>query len=271
MRHRPASFDSQAAAYDQRAGFSPEVSHAIAQAAVAIGQMRPRDLIVEIGAGTGQIGRWFAQSPWRYIGFDLSRGMLEVFQQHPVSDTASRLLVSADGTLSWPLADATASLIFSSRALHLLPLTHVVTESFRIARHSDSVLITGRVQRQQTSVTARMQREMQQRMRHHGFPAREGNRHHQRLCDALCQRGARMLEPVVAARWTVKRTPWQSIEAWQSKPGLGGADPPREVKDAILRELQEWAKATFANLHQPIASEETYVLQGIELSGRSGR
>jgi hypothetical protein len=69
----------------------------------------------------------------------------------------------------------------------------------------------------------------------------------------------------MAARWTVTRTPWQSIAAWHATPGLGGIALPGQVKRAILDALCSWAAATFGNLHQESTSEEAYVLQGVRL------
>jgi hypothetical protein len=74
-----------------------------------------------------------------------------------------------------------------------------------------------------------------------------------------------VLDPVVVGRWTVTRTPWQSIEAGLSKPGLGGIDLRPDIKRAILGELCNWAKGTFGDLDHEVASEGAYVLQGIRL------
>src|SRR5574341_1398373 len=94
--------------------------------------------------------------------------------------SATPLLLQADGNAPWPLAD-------------------------------DAVVILGRVQRQDDSVAAMMQREMQRLLRQHGFHSRGGGQHQRQLLAAYRQHGATVLEPVSAARWTVTRTPWQSI------------------------------------------------------------
>jgi hypothetical protein len=66
----------------------------------------------------------------------------------------------------------------------------------------------------------------------------------------------------------VTRTPWQSIAAWQTQPGLGGIALPHNVKHAILEELCSWATVTFGDMHQEITSAEAYVLQGVRLGVR---
>jgi ubiquinone/menaquinone biosynthesis C-methylase UbiE len=265
MDDRAAPFDLQADTYDQRVGLPDQDCHAIVRAVLALAQMQPHDCLLEIGAGTGMIGTWFARLPLRYVGLDLSRGMLAVFRQRLSPHSGTPLLVQADGNVAWPLADATVRAIFSSRALHLLDLAHVIRESLRVARPDGTVVILGRVQRQDDNVAAVMQREMQRLLRQHGLQSRGGGPHQRQLLAAYGQHGGTVLEPVVAAQWAVTRTPWQSIADWQTKPGLGGIDPPPDVKRAILHDLCRWATVTFGDMQREVVSEEAYVLQGVRL------
>lgn len=268
MRHRVAPFDLQADTYDQRVGLPEPDCQAIARAVLALAQAQPHDLLLDMGAGTGMLGTWLALPPRRYIGLDLSRGMVATFRQRLAAHSGTPLLLQADGNDPWPLANATVRVIFSSRALHLLDLDHVVRESVRVARPDGAVVILGRVQRQDDSVAAMMQREMQRLLRQHGFHSRGGGQHQRQLLTAYRQHGATVLEPVRAVRWTVTRTPWQSIAAWDAKPGLGGVDPPPSVKRVILNDLCRWATETFGGMQRGVTSAEAYVLQGVGL--RSG-
>ena len=153
-----ANFDSQAHYYDQRVGLSDAAGAAIAQAVLALAGPGPGDLVAEIGAGTGLIGRWLTQSVVDYVGLDVSRGMLTRFRQR-LHAGSSAVLLQADGNCQWPMADGSARIIFSSRALHWLTRDHVVNETFRVAHPHLAVLLVGRVQRHRDSVPARMQRD----------------------------------------------------------------------------------------------------------------
>jgi hypothetical protein len=175
------------------------------------------------------------------------------------------LLLQADGNHPWPLADGTARVIFSSRALHLLDLVHVVDESCRVARHDGASLIIGRIQRAMGSLSTLLQQAMQRLLRQQGFSSHAGEQHQHRLLAALTLRGGTVLDPVVVVRWTVTRTPWQSIQAWQSKPGLAGIDVSPIVQRAILDELRSWAQSTFGDLNREVTCDEAYVLQGVNL------
>ena len=258
----PTPFDGQAPEFDRRVGLPEEDCRAIAQTALELAGARPGDTMLEIGAGTGMIGRWFLNHPVRYIGMDLSRGMLEVFRHRPGIARAG--LVQADGARPWPLPDGSVHLVFSSRAIHLLPLEHVMGELWRVASPAGAACVLGWVERQPESVKARLSHEMQRRVREHGFPVRAaGGR---RLLDACRQRGAAELPQTMVARWPVRHVPRQAIENWRSKPGLGGTVLPPGVQEEILGELEAWAAETFGDLDAGWKSEEAYVLEGVVLT-----
>lgn len=258
MSLTPTPFDAQAAQFDRRVGLPEEDCRGIAAAVLSLAGAGPGDPVVEIGAGTGMMGRWFLDHPVRYAGLDLSRGMLEVFHRR----APRACLVQADGARPWPFPDGSVRAVFSSRAIHLLPLEHVVTELFRVGQPG-SACVLGWVERQPESVKARMSREMQRRLRERGFPARSaGSR---RLLQALRERGAEDLPKTVVARWPVRHTARQSLEDWRSKEGLGGIVLPPGVQDEVLKELETWAVEAFGGLDAARETEDAYVLEGVRL------
>ncbi|MFP5287911.1 MAG: class I SAM-dependent methyltransferase [Thermoanaerobaculia bacterium] len=248
----PTSFDAQAAEFDRRVGFPEGECRAIAAAVLRLAGAGPGDRVVEIGAGTGMIGRWF---PKACIGLDVSIGMLAVFRRR----APEAGLVQADCARAWPLPDGCARAVFSSRAIHLLPLDVVVGEVSRVG----AACVLGWVERRPESIKSRMSREMQRRLRERGFPARSaGSR---RVLQALRERGARDLDKVVVASWPARHTPRQSLDDWRSKEGLGGIVLPPGVQDEVLRELEAWAEETFGSLDAALETEDAYVLEGVSL------
>lgn len=251
----PTSFDAQAAEFDRRAGFPEGECRAIAAAVLSLAGARAGDRVIEIGAGTGMIGRWFLDHP--YAGMDLSRGMLEVFRRR----APEAPLIQADGSRRWPLPDGSARVIFSSRAIHLLPHGHVIGEALRVA--PGGALVIGRVERQPESVKALLAREMRRRLRDLGFTPRDaGSR---RLLQALREEGARELERMEAVRWPARQTPREALDQWRGKEGLGGLVLPPGVQDEVLRGLEAWAQDTFGGLDLLQSTEEAYVLDGVRL------
>jgi hypothetical protein len=262
----PELFDAQAAAFEQRAGLPAAYCESIASAVLEIGEMRPGDAIIEVGPGTGQIGQWFVREDVRYVGLDLSAGMLGEFRRRLSDQAGLRAIIRADANSGWPVMSGTARTIFSSRAIHLLDHEHVASEVFRVADASGgATLIIGRVEREQESTRALMAREMNDRLRRHGIEGRGGAGQKRRLFDALQRRGAQRLEPVVVARWKVSACPRQSINSWRSLSSLGGVRVADAVRDQILTELEDWATRMFGGLDRQLESEETYVLSPLRI------
>jgi ubiquinone/menaquinone biosynthesis C-methylase UbiE len=263
-RHSWELFDDQATVFEQRAGLPQHYCRDIAKTVMEIGQIRPKDLIVEIGPGTGQIAEWFQRSA-AYVGFDLSNGMLRQAQRRLGSDTANGALVQADANASWPIASGSTRVIFSSRALHLLDNEHVAEEVFRIASDHGAHLVLGRVQRERESVRARMAKEMIERLRRHGFEGRRGEQQNQKLIESCCRRGAEDLGVRHVARWRVTTDPRQSVESWRCLSGLGGVKVPANIRDEILDEMEAWAMQVFGGLDRGIESEEIYALRHLRI------
>lgn len=258
------SFDGQASIFDDRAGLPAEHCRSIASAVIEIGKVVAGDLIFEIGAGTGQIGQWFGP-PIGYLGIDNSALMLNEFQSKLNGSTVDRLLVRADANASWPLTDATARVIFSSRTVHRLNLEHVADEVFRVASPAGSTLIIGRVERDPASVRSQLSDQMNELLRQRGFEGRRGKRRGIKLLEVCRQRGAEIVEPIAVAKWKVSASPEQSLDSWRHVAGLGGISIPTETKNEILKELEEWAKRVFGKLDQQFESDETYTLSPLRV------
>jgi ubiquinone/menaquinone biosynthesis C-methylase UbiE len=261
----PTSFDEQAREFDRRVGLAEEDCRGIAAAVLKMARVRPGDRMLEIGAGTGMIGRWFLNHSVSYIGLDLSREMLEIFRHRRGIVFAG--LVQADGAAPWPLPDGSLRLVFSSRTIHLLPVEHAVGELFRVASADGAACVLGWVERRPESVKVQLSQEMQRRVRERGFPVRSaGSR---RFLDACRQRGGEDLPKVTVARWPARHAPRQAIENWRAKTGLAGSVLPPGVQEEVLRELEAWATDTFGDLDAARESEEAYVLEGVALTSPS--
>lgn len=261
----PTPFDGQAPDFDRRAGLLDDDCRRIAAAVVSLAGVNAGDRVVEIGAGTGIMGRWFLDHPVRYMGLDLSRGMLGVFRRR----APGAPLVQADGARPWPFPDGSVRAVFSSRAIHLLPLEHVVEELYRVGQTGDqpgAALVLGWVEREPESVKARMAREMQRRLRERGFPARTaGSRRVLQACRERSAGGSADLPKTVVARWPVRHTARQSLDDWRSKEGLGGIVLPPGVQGEVLNELEAWAVEAFGGLDAALETEDAYVLEGLRL------
>jgi ubiquinone/menaquinone biosynthesis C-methylase UbiE len=262
------SFHEQAESFDQRAGLRASVCDSIAKELVQLAQLAPGDVVLEVGAGTGQIGLALCQLPLRYIGFDASAAMLEVFKRRHRESGRRVPLIATDGNNRWPADDGSVHLVFSSRAAHLLRVEHVVEEVFRVASPIGATLVIGRLQRDKQSCRARIRQEMRERLRQLGYASHEGQQKEQEILDACVRRGASRLERRVVATWPVQHSAAQTLASWREKSGLAGLELAAEVKEKVLSQLAVWAKDAFGALEALQSAEEKYVLEGVRLSSK---
>ena len=274
---RDVSFDHQARFFDQRAGLPPaasaEVAAALASRLAAAFAAQPAgpsgELVLEIGAGTGEIGAEL----WRrlpagstYLALDLSLGMLALFANKalrdkipPPSSLANLALVLSDASGCWPLADAAVGAIFCSRAAHRLDGARFLRETRRVLRPG-GWLVFGSVERSGESVRAQLQRQMRsllgERCGSGGPAGRDSRRQHQELVDAL---GGEICK-VTAATFEIHERPADSLAGWRSKRGLAGLDIPLEVQEDVLGRLELWAKERYGDLDLPRPATERYEL-----------
>ena len=261
MNTEKRCFDDQAARFDRRAGLPDELCPQLARSLLELCRASSGDLLLEIGAGTGQIGRHL-HGVVRYLGLDLSAPMLGQFRRR-----AGARLVQADADQDWPVAGASVRILFGSRVFHLLESQHLSKEAYRVAHPEGAVLLSGQIRRHPDSVQARMRQEMRRLLKQQGWPGKSRRHSFDSLLESACQRGAVPISPIVAARWEVSATPRHSIEAWKGKKGLAGVFPSPQAKQQVLQELADWAETSLGSLDRQFQSEQTYVLEGFRVPG----
>jgi ubiquinone/menaquinone biosynthesis C-methylase UbiE len=90
-----------------------DAARAVAGALLEMVSARPGDVVLEIGAGAGDIGQHFA-SAVGYVGMDSSPAMLGVFR----SKLSDARLVLGDAERDWPVRDGTVTAVLASRVAH---------------------------------------------------------------------------------------------------------------------------------------------------------
>ena len=276
---RRVRFDSQAADFDERAGLPETVAQVVGQEFVRLACLTDGGCIVDIGAGTGELGHGAIGLGLSYVGLDVSLPMLRVFRAKIAASSTERtaakrtLLAVADADAPWPIRADSAAIVFFSRAVHLLDQDHVVTQSLRVVRPGAAFLVIGRVRRSASSVRSLMRREMQRQLRRHGIVGRKGEEAPCGLAAAIRDQGclARDPERVVAARWTVREQPSASLAGWRSKQGLAGEPVPSDIQCSVLDALEGWAEEQFGDLRTIHTAQEAYELTVMTVQKPPGR
>lgn len=266
-KDRSFTFDPQAADFDRRAGIP---AGAAGDVATAVEELAAgRGVLLDVGAGTGEIGSILARR-LPYVGLDVSGPMLAVYRRK-LGAGMGAVLVLADAGKRWPIADAAVGTLFLSRAAHLLSPTHLVAEALRVTCPEGATLILGRVRREPGSLRAEMRRQMHRLLADHGVEGRGGERSRRRLTSAFEERGARVSPPREVASWPVVERAAESLEAWREKPGLAGRALEPEIRRDVLRRLERWARDAFGSLEVTHRGCERYELTVIDLPGGATR
>ncbi len=251
------SFSEQAAHYDARAGLPTTVGAAVARAIADISGIAAGDLVVEPGAGTGEVGVHLARLPVRYVGLDSAPAMLAVFRAKADPDAPN--LVVADCDRPWPLPAGSTVLVFAARVVHLLDPVHVAGEASRIAQTGGS-LILGRVLREPGGMKERLRARRQALLAAAGVDPRQGEPGTRRVIERCIDAGGAFLGRREVAAWTGEIAPARVLAEWEGLARGGSVIVDRGVRAQIAAELRAWALAEFGDLDRPEAFQERFVV-----------
>ena len=259
-------FDSQAATFDDRAGLAPDIAQAVAESIVELSGAERDDLVLEIGAGTGEIGIHLL-SLVEYIGLDRSARMLDVFRGRLREEDQARVqLVHGDADGKWPASDATAAAVFGSRVMHLLDPAHLEGELGRVLRPG-GVFLVGRVVRDRDSVRGRLRQQRQRVLKEHGVKPRQAEKLTESLLDRLVAGGAEAIEPRSVASWPVTTTPAVILDQWSALTSMGGVELTAEQRASILGDVRGWAEQELGDLGRSETATESYRVTGVRIGG----
>ncbi len=260
------SFDAQAKSFDKRAGLPARCTARVARALEALPGLERSARLLEIGAGTGEIGqhliaRGHQDSALDYWALDASAAMLEGFATRVPPEERQRLRVG-DANRPWPVADASLGAVFLSRVAHLLEPNHLWAETRRTAAPHGSWLVFGRRGRERRSLRAVLRRELHRLLSEEGRPFRRATAPDQLISALLTQGGSSAFRRVVD-EWSVEHCARSALEAWRAKPGLAGVALDARVKERVLDRLESWAQSHFGDLDTLQPSREHYELSGL--------
>ncbi len=257
-------FDAQAATFDVTRGLPPDVARRVAVGVTEIAGPAAELVLLEVGAGTGELGTELAGLVARYVGVDVSRPMLDVFGAKLAAGAAPRaLLVVADADGGWPVRERSVGAVFAARSAHLLEAAHLRDEVLRVCVPR-GVFLVGRVERSGVKTRLRQQREAV--LRERGLAPRSGAGRTRALLGALVATGAEAIEKRSVAAWTGETTAARVLERWASASTMGGVEVAGDVRAGVLADLRRWAAEHLGDLDRVETFTEEYTLEGVRLA-----
>lgn len=261
-----STYDLVAPTYDEFRALSDGVVGRIRAAVLQALAPSPRPRLLDLGAGSGRIGRAFVAAGDDYVGVDLSLGMLRQFARRSDTDGRVARLVRADGE-RLPFADATFHGVLLVQVFGgLEDWRRFVDEARRVLR-SPGALILGRGVLPDDGVDARMKAHLDGILDGMGVARGKKNARDdaQRWLASTAGGGA----PLVAAAWDAERTPRGFLV--RHRTGARFSMLPEPIKDEALSRLAAWAVREFGSLDAPSTERHTFELRTFTASGEETR
>jgi len=206
--------------------------------------------ILEIGCGTGRVGKGLCRAGAHYLGLDHSKAMLAEFCR----ELAGAPVVCAEG----------AQLPFASRGFDLTLLIQVIgpradwpqvlAEAIRVLRPG-GVLAMGRRERAADSLEARLNRKLNELIP----AAREDAQRNRGQARQWLEACSLRHREILAASWSENHSVSQFIERKRSAARFRRL--PQATQDGALLALECWARETIGELDRLWPQEQGLVLE----------
>ncbi|MCB9586865.1 MAG: methyltransferase domain-containing protein [Polyangiaceae bacterium] len=262
-------YGSQASAFDAKRGLAEVAPDWIARALVKLlGQAPTR--VLELGAGTGEIGVALAARAEHYVGVEASQGMAERWRQrfasHPELSSKSALEVQ-DADQAWPAEANSVDLVFASRSAHWFEPGHLRAELARVSRPG-TCFVLGRVVRSLDHPRRWLRREVHRALRVRGLEPKDGPRRGGELLYEIAHGDPRTcwIPRQAVLRWGFSAAPAEILDGWRAKPSLAGLELPAKARAEVLDEVSELANQRFGGLETELACSEEYAIEGVQFA-----
>lgn len=196
-----STFDSAASTFEHQRSLPREVPEAIRAAIWSITGLSGPARVLDIGAGTGRIGRAFVAAGDSYFGVDTSLAMLQEFSIDAVNCT----LTQADGN-HLPFSDRSFDVVLLMQVLSGVDdWTGILDEARRVVRVGGCVVV-GRSSNPEWGVDTQLKKQLKHILEDihlAPFPTEQSRRQAMALLESLAARHTH----AVAASWHVLATP----------------------------------------------------------------
>ncbi len=256
MSNMTSAFDSVASSFERFRALPNGVPEAIRSAIYAAVSIPSPARVLDLGAGTGRIGRIFAQAGDSYFGLDASLGMLQEFRRN----TKEGFLVQADGR----------HLPFRDQAFDVVLLMHVlsgtgefqamISEARRVC-NAKGIIVAGHTANPESGIDALLKQQLKLILEQKGIAWHRPQKAYRAALAFLEAMSKRHIH-VNAASWNVDATPQDFLLRHRS--GARFAALPAAIQEQALQQLTTWAEKTFGALDKSFKEQRSFELDIFE-------
>jgi ubiquinone/menaquinone biosynthesis C-methylase UbiE len=243
-------FDSTASTFERHRSLPTEVPEAIRSAIwSAVGLSAPAR-VLDIGAGTGRIGRAFVAAGDTYFGVDTSLAMLREFS----ANSSNCTLTQADGShLLFP--DGSFDIVLLMQVLSgASDWKGIVSEARRVVRSGGGVVV-GHTVNPESGIDAQLKRHLKGVLEELKVDLFRPEQSRRRALEWLEVAAVRHVHLIVAS-WNATATPEAFLQ--RHRTGAKFAALPAQVQEQALDKLRTWARVTYGSLDTELAETRSF-------------
>jgi ubiquinone/menaquinone biosynthesis C-methylase UbiE len=248
-----STFDITAAKFEQYRALPAGVPQAIREAIWKVTGLHRSALVLDMGAGSGRIGRAFVEAGDSYVGVDFSLPMLREFH---AKDSAA-CLMQVDGACL-PFVDGCFELVLLMQVLSGTHNWHnLLSETTRVIVPGGFVIV-GQTVTPATGVDEQMKKQLSQILKAIGAASHDSKKSRDQSLEWL-RAGSSQRIQLTAASWTTMRTAQDFLD--RHRHGARFASLPLAVQEEALQKLSAWGEKTWGSLDKVFTQEHKFELQ----------
>jgi|SRR5271165_1696547 len=258
-----STFDETASNFERYRSLPTEVPGAIRAAIWNALQLSTPARVLEIGAGTGRIGKAFITARDFYVGVDTSLAMLQKFP----ANSKNCFLVQADGR-QLPFCDGTFDVVLLMQVLSGVgDWRGILSETRRVLLPGRSVAV-GQTKSPESGIDAQLKHRLAAILEEMGVAWHRPQESRQQ---ALAELESSTVHHVhaQAASWNVTVTPQEFLV--RHRTGARFAALPVIVQEEALKQLAVWAETSFGFLDAGFQEKRSFELDIFEFAEGAGQ
>jgi len=252
-----SAYDTTASSFERHRSLPSYVVEAIRSAIRSVARLPDRARVLDVGAGTGRIGKAFLAAGDFYVGVDSSLAMLQEFSAKPeFRESKTSLLAQAEGR-QLPFQNASFDLVLLMQVVSAAGNWRDLLGECRRVLRPGGIIAVGHTRSPESGIDAQLKGQLVAILEAMQVPwhqPRESRR------QALT-----WLEAASVRRWYREAASWKvstSAEDFLSRHRTGArfAALPLAVQEEALARLRAWAETKFGSVKASFEEQHSFEL-----------